>query len=141
MSEAVAALFRSLQELFAEERAEITQRLWQSVPNIRDEYSEYEPQLLDEIEDRIAHVLINGPRVLTAQGEDLCQRALSMSREERSDLAQLLWQGLPSMYGLFGENDPAFLAELNRRMAELESGTVKAIPAEEVLQRLKEKYG
>lgn len=34
----------------------------------------------------------------------------------------------------------AFVTDLNRRAAELDSGAVKGIPAEEVLRRLKEKY-
>jgi putative addiction module component (TIGR02574 family) len=39
------------------------------------------------------------------------------------------------------KHDAAFVAELNRRVAELESGAVKAIPHEEVMRRMKEKYG
>jgi|GEM_PF-1146083 len=140
MSE-VVVLFRSLRELFAEVRLEITRRLWQSIPNIREEHAEYGSELLDEIGSRLAYLFRHGPLELTAQCDDLCQRALALSRDERSSLIRLLWQGLPPMSGQFRENDPAFVAELNRRAAELESGTVKGIPHEEVMQRLKEKYG
>lgn len=39
------------------------------------------------------------------------------------------------------EWEDAWAAEVNRRVAELESGAVEAIPHEEVMRRMKEKYG
>lgn len=39
------------------------------------------------------------------------------------------------------EWEDAWAAEVNRRVAELESGAVQAIPHEEVMRRMKEKYG
>lgn len=39
------------------------------------------------------------------------------------------------------KHDAAFVAEINRRVAELESGAVKATSHEEVMRRMKEKYG
>ena len=39
------------------------------------------------------------------------------------------------------EWDPEFVAELDRRIADMESGRSKGIPAEEVFRKLREKYG
>ena len=38
------------------------------------------------------------------------------------------------------EYDPAFVAELNRRIEDIQSGKVKGVPADEVFRRLREKY-
>jgi putative addiction module component (TIGR02574 family) len=142
MSDAVLTLFAALRELYAEERAGIAHRLWESLPNIKEDvYTYYDQEMVDEILDRIEYVRQSGPNRLTTDGDTLCQQALAFSREDRGDLVHLLWQSLPSMYGIFGTNDPDFIAEINRRIAECESGKEKGIPAEEVFRHLKEKYG
>ena len=142
MCDAVLELMPALQELYSEERAEITHRLWHSLPNIREElFSEYDPELYETIVNRIDHARQYKPARLTASGASLCEQALALSQEDRGDVAHVLWQSLPSMYGLFGEDDPELIAELNRRIADFESGKTKGIPHEEVMARLKEKYG
>jgi len=40
-----------------------------------------------------------------------------------------------------GELDPEYIEEINRRVADFEAGKTKLIPGEEVMRRLKEKYG
>lgn len=40
-----------------------------------------------------------------------------------------------------GTLDPEYIAEINRRIADFEAGKTKPIPGEEVMRRLKEKYG
>jgi hypothetical protein len=40
-----------------------------------------------------------------------------------------------------GEWDDEFIDEINRRVADLEAGRTKLIPADEVMARMKEKYG
>jgi putative addiction module component (TIGR02574 family) len=142
MSDGVLALLAALRELFAEERAEIAHRLWKSLPNIKEDvYTYYDQEMVDEIVDRIEYVRQNGPNRLTPDGVLLREQALAFSDCDRGDLVHLLWQTLPSMFGIFGHDDPEFIAEINRRIADIESGKEKGIPHEEVMRRMKEKYG
>lgn len=65
---------------------------------------------------------------------DLWKEASELSEKDRADLAGLLIESLE------GEPDPdveaAWAVEIERRVAELEAGTVKSIPWEQVRQRL-----
>lgn len=65
---------------------------------------------------------------------ELWKEASELSEKDRADLAGLLVESLE------GEPDEdveaAWAAEIQRRVAELEAGTVKSIPWEEVRQRL-----
>ncbi len=65
---------------------------------------------------------------------DLWKEASELSEKDRADLAGLLIESLD------GEPDEdvqaAWSAEIERRVAELDAGTVKGIPWEEVRQRL-----
>lgn len=141
MSDGVLALLAALRERFAEERAEIAHQLWKSLPNIKkDVYTYYDQEMVDEIIDRIEYVRQNGPNRLSPDGVLLCGQVLALSDGDRGDLVHLLWQTLPSMFGIFGHNDPEFIAEINRRMADHKSGKDKGIPHEEMLRRLKEKH-
>ena len=66
--------------------------------------------------------------------KDVFQDATELSEHDRATLAGLLIESLE------GEPDPeveaAWAAEIERRVAELDAGTVKTIPWEEVRQRL-----
>lgn len=65
---------------------------------------------------------------------DLWKEASELSEKDRADLAGLLIESLE------GEPDEgveaAWAAEIERRVEQLEAGTVKGIPWEEVRQRL-----
>lgn len=61
----------------------------------------------------------------------------ALTAEERAELAEYLFV----LSGHDEEWDEAFIEEINRRAADMESGKVQGIPHEEVMQRLKEKYG
>jgi putative addiction module component (TIGR02574 family) len=65
---------------------------------------------------------------------ELWREAAELTEEERASLAGLLIESLE------GEPDPdveaAWAAEIEQRVAELEAGTAKRIPWEEVRQRL-----
>ena len=65
---------------------------------------------------------------------EIFREAAELSAQDRATLAGLLIESLE------GEPDPgveaAWAAEIERRVAELDSGTVKTIPWEEVRQRL-----
>jgi putative addiction module component (TIGR02574 family) len=65
---------------------------------------------------------------------EIFREATELSEQDRATLAGLLIESLE------GEADPeveaAWAAEIERRVAELDAGTVKTIPWEEVRQRL-----
>lgn len=65
---------------------------------------------------------------------DLWKEASELSDEDRAALAGLLIESLE------GDPDPgveaAWAAEIEKRVAELDAGTVKSIPWEQVRQRL-----
>ena len=65
---------------------------------------------------------------------DVWKEAAELSEKDRADLAALLIESLE------GEPDAgveaAWAAEIERRLAELDAGTVKSIPWEQVRQRL-----
>ena len=65
---------------------------------------------------------------------EVWKEAVDLSEKDRADLAGLLIESLE------GEPDPgveaAWADEIGRRIAEIEAGTAKCIPWEEVRQRL-----
>jgi putative addiction module component (TIGR02574 family) len=65
---------------------------------------------------------------------ELWREAVELTEEERASLAGLLIESLE------GEPDPdveaAWAAEIERRVADVENGTVKTVPWEEVRRRL-----
>jgi putative addiction module component (TIGR02574 family) len=66
--------------------------------------------------------------------EELSRRARDLSPEERVQLAEEI---LATVHELDEEVDAAWDAEIKRRIAEVENGTAKLIPAEEVFARLR----
>jgi len=42
---------------------------------------------------------------------------------------------------LENEDDPDFVAEINRRVESIRDGTAKMVPGDEVMNRLREKFG
>lgn len=66
---------------------------------------------------------------------ELSQRARQLAPEDRARLAQEL---LASLEGeLAPEVDAAWDAELRKRVAEVEAGAVKLVPADEVFARVR----
>jgi putative addiction module component (TIGR02574 family) len=71
---------------------------------------------------------------MNAATEDVLKKALELEEKERAQLAVLLIESLgdePSE-----EVEAAWVAEIERRAAELESGSVEGIPWEEVREKL-----
>lgn len=66
--------------------------------------------------------------------EELSRRARDLSPEERVQLAEEI---LATVHEQDEEVDAAWDAEIKRRIAEVENGTAKLIPAEEVFARLR----
>ena len=63
--------------------------------------------------------------------------AMQLSPERRADLADLLWaSALPQ-----AEIDAAWAAEIERRLAQVDSGVVETIPYDTVVAELRAKYG
>jgi len=66
---------------------------------------------------------------------ELSQRARELAPEERARLAEELLASLEG--GLEPQVDAAWDDELRKRIAEVESGTVKLVPADEVFARVR----
>lgn len=67
--------------------------------------------------------------------EQLKEQAMHLSPEERADLADWLWISATPR----AEVEAAWNAEIARRVAEIDAGTAKLIPAEEVIARIEDK--
>ncbi|MDP2786587.1 MAG: addiction module protein [Pseudomonadota bacterium] len=61
--------------------------------------------------------------------------AMQLTSEQRADLADLLWASATPRE----EVQAAWDTEIARRVAEIDAGTVKLIPGEEVLARIEQK--
>jgi len=70
---------------------------------------------------------------MTQQALDLLQKALSRSEQERADLACSLMDSLDSVVDADAET--AWAEEIERRVADLESGMVKTVPWDDVRAR------
>ena len=66
---------------------------------------------------------------------ELSQRALKLAPEDRVRLAEELLASLGTE--LEPEVDAAWDAELRKRIAEVESGTVQLVPADEVFEKVR----
>lgn len=66
---------------------------------------------------------------------ELSQRARELSPEDRARLAEELLASLGN--GLEPEVDAAWDEELRKRIADVESGAVKLVPADEVFARVR----
>ena len=66
---------------------------------------------------------------------ELESQALKLSRKERARLAQRLISSLDQ--GVDADTERLWLAEAERRLAELKSGKVTAIPADKVVKKVR----
>jgi putative addiction module component (TIGR02574 family) len=71
---------------------------------------------------------------MTQQALDLLQKALSLSEEERADLACSLMESLDSAVDEGAES--AWNEEISRRVDELDSGKAATVPWDEVRRRI-----
>jgi putative addiction module component (TIGR02574 family) len=71
---------------------------------------------------------------MTQQARDLLQKALSLSEEERADLACSLMESLDTVVDK--EAESVWNEEIGRRITELDSGKAKTVPWEEVRRRV-----
>jgi hypothetical protein len=66
---------------------------------------------------------------------------LQLTPAEQYEIADWLDTIVEPPPGVLCEDDPGFIDEINRRVADFESGKTVGIPHEEVMRRMKEKYG
>lgn len=79
---------------------------------------------------------------MTEAAEKLKPVLAALSPEDRAELGRFLAELPDADAGeLADEWDEEYVAELNRRLADLDSGKDPGVPAEEVFRRLREKYG
>jgi putative addiction module component (TIGR02574 family) len=71
--------------------------------------------------------------------EEVREEAMELSIEERSWLAEELWESARTPEER--EIDAAWEAEAERRVAEVKAGTAVLIPGDEVIRELRSKYG
>ncbi len=71
---------------------------------------------------------------MVATPKELYERAMSLNDEERAELVGLLLESLD----IIGEEgvEAAWLTEIERRLSDLDSGTVKPVPWTEVRARV-----
>lgn len=75
---------------------------------------------------------------MTDTVEKLKPTILALSEAERWELIGVLFDSLPAPPGVMSATDPDFIAELDRRRAEFESGADPGIPADEFFRKLRE---
>lgn len=68
--------------------------------------------------------------------EELAQKAMELSAEDRAELADLLIESLDAAQ--IGRIDRAWLAEAKRRRDEARSGRASTIPASEALKKVRD---
>jgi putative addiction module component (TIGR02574 family) len=74
--------------------------------------------------------------------EQVAEEALSLSLPDRSALTRILIQALDAELAEDpAEVEQAWQVEVEKRVDEILSGRVKTIPAEEVFEKLRAKYG
>jgi putative addiction module component (TIGR02574 family) len=71
-----------------------------------------------------------------ASVEALFNEASLLPLDDRAQLADMLLSSLDH-----SPLSPAWKAEIDRRLAAYDRGEIKAVPGEQVIQSLKEKYG
>lgn len=72
---------------------------------------------------------------MSLTAKQIMEEAMKLSPDERADLADQLWvSAVPHE-----EVAAAWDAEIARRIAEIDAGTVELVPEEEVLARIEEK--
>ncbi|MFA5628412.1 MAG: addiction module protein [Thiohalomonadaceae bacterium] len=72
---------------------------------------------------------------MSLNAEQIKAEAMKLTPEERADLADWLWISVTPAE----EVKAAWDAEITRRIAEIDAGTVDLIPSEEVFARIDEK--
>ena len=78
---------------------------------------------------------------MSEAAEKLKAALLKLPLDEQVDIADFLYESAEPPPGVLCEDDPGFIDEIERRIADFESGKTVGIPHEEVMRKMKEKYG
>jgi putative addiction module component (TIGR02574 family) len=80
---------------------------------------------------------------MTVAAKKLAEQVLALPESDREKLFRLLRDSLPHEDETLSQEewDRLWKVELEKRIEELESGKVKAIPAAQVMAELRAKYG
>jgi len=76
---------------------------------------------------------------MSEAAKSLAATLLALPLADRIALADVLTASIPGRNGALVEATPEFDAELDRRLADHESGKTKSIPAEEFFRKLRTK--
>ena len=76
---------------------------------------------------------------MSETAEKLKPMLAALTPEERVEIAEYLLS--LDEEGALGELDDEYIDEINRRVADFEAGKTVGIPGDEVIRRMKEKYG
>ena len=78
---------------------------------------------------------------MSEAGEKLKAALLELPLDEQLDIADFILDSIEPPPACCAKTIPGFIDEINRRVADFESGKTVGIPHEEVMRRMKEKYG
>jgi putative addiction module component (TIGR02574 family) len=73
--------------------------------------------------------------------EKLKAALLELPEIERLELANFIYESLPSPPGILHEDDPDLDQVLEQRIRDLETGKDAGVPAELVFEKLRQKFG
>jgi putative addiction module component (TIGR02574 family) len=76
---------------------------------------------------------------MSPAAEQVLQAAMTLPENERAEVANCLWESVEGF--VTPEIEAAWQAEIAERIRAVDAGEVELIPAEEVFNRLKAKYG
>jgi putative addiction module component (TIGR02574 family) len=83
--------------------------------------------------------------VLSTTWEQLLERALQLSPDERGKIAQALYESVAAEEDDEDEDpaevEAAWAEEIKQRIEEIRNGTVETIPAEEVMAEMRARFG
>ena len=78
---------------------------------------------------------------MSEAAEKLKAAFLQLPPAEQFEIADWVHDIVEPPPGVLCEDDPGFIDEINRRVAAFESGKTVGIPHDELMRRMKEKYG
>jgi putative addiction module component (TIGR02574 family) len=76
---------------------------------------------------------------MTTAAKQLLDKVMELDEADRVEFVERLWDAVEPITG--AEYDSAWGAEIERRLADIDSGKAKMIPAEEAIRRIRERAG
>ncbi len=95
----------------------------------------------EELRDYLATKVEGPDREFSQPANELIDKLVELDWEEQLGIADYLRRLHARPPGVLSADDPNFEKIINERVRRMESGEDKGIPGEEVMRRLREKYG